>query len=470
MGQVGDEAAPQSPPHGDEVRQVELDVAARAADLGIWDWDLLTQTFVYSPRAKAIFGFAPDYEVTLEDLRRVTHPDDLPHTSAMAQRALDPALREIPHYEYRVIRPDGVVRRVVADGEAMFAVVDGVERAVRYIGVVRDITDQWAAEEALRDSQTRFQAVADSTPAPVWMTRASGEMAFVNLAFAERTGMSRDQLGGDVWLRLIHPEDLAVVAKARAAARAENLPYSFEARFRGARGVWRRMQATSNPRFDSAGTFKGYVGLAVDVTESHQALARQQLLINELNHRVKNTLASVQSIVTHSLRDGVAIEDARRVLIDRLMALSSAQNVLTQNSFESADLMTLVQDAVSPFEASASRFDTEGPTVEVGPNVATALAMALHELGTNAVKYGALSAASGRVAISWTLSEAGEAELVWRERGGPPVVTPERQGFGSRLLKSGLAADLGGGAALDFDPLGVTATLKLRTLDDGAAS
>ncbi len=309
----------------------------------------------------------------------------------------------------------------------------------------------------------QFQSVADSTPAPVWMTLASGEMAFANLAFAEMTGLPRDAITGDVWLRLIHPDDLLRVGQVRAAARAAFETYTFEARFRSADGDWRHMRATSRPRFDEAGVFEGYVGLAVDVTEAYEAQARQQLLINELNHRVKNTLASVQSIVRHSLRDGMAVEQARPMLIDRLMALSAAHNILTDGHWEGADLTQLSAAAAAPF--GADRFDIDGPPARLDPNTALAVAMALHVLGTNAAKYGALSSPAGRVSIGWTLHGRGKAALRWRETGGPPVSPPSRQGFGSRLLRSLLSEQAG----LRFDPGGVIADMTIETLSEDAA-
>ena len=148
--------------------EARLELATSAAEIGIWDWDVLENSFVYSPRAKAICGFAPDQDVTYEDVRRVTHPEDLPHTSAAARRALDPAIRGHSTFEYRVVHPDGSLRRVVAHGEAVFGIVDGEERAVRFAGTLQDVTERWRLEEQRAASEARLRLAVDAGRMAVW--------------------------------------------------------------------------------------------------------------------------------------------------------------------------------------------------------------------------------------------------------------------------------------------------------------
>ena len=320
------------------------------------------------------------------------------------------------------------------------------------------------SEIALRESEARFRAMADSAPAPVWVTSAAGGIEFVNRAFSELAGKSPEELMGNAWLSLMHPEDLQRVGPVREAALAELTPFNWTARFRGADGQYRWMRASSQPRFDSSGAFQGYVGIAMDVTDARRAQERQQLLINELNHRVKNTLATVQSLAHQTLREGMVTREARDRFTDRLLALSAAHNVLTRENWESAELSEIAREAVRPYnDPQAPRVLLEGPTARVAPNVALAVSMALHELATNAVKYGALSVPGGRVAVAWRFAPAGDAvELEWRETGGPPVTPPEGRGsgFGSRLLIQGLAAELGAPAELDYRPEGVVCRLR----------
>ncbi|WP_309090047.1 HWE histidine kinase domain-containing protein [Phenylobacterium sp.] len=194
-----------------------------------------------------------------------------------------------------------------------------------------------------------------------------------------------------------------------------------------------------------------------------RAEARQRLLINELNHRVKNTLATVQSIARQTLREAVVTREARERFNDRLLALSAAHNVLTRGKWEGAELSDIAREAVRPYDdPQAPRIAFDGPHARLEPNASLAVSMALHELATNAVKHGALSTPDGHVTVGWTFAQ-GIADLVWREAGGPPVAppAPDGKGFGSRLLTQGLATELGAPAQLDFRPAGVVCRLLI---------
>jgi len=203
--------------------------------------------------------------------------------------------------------------------------------------------------------------------------------------------------------------------------------------------------------------------LTAALDQARRAAEHQQLLIGELNHRVKNTLATVQSIVTQTLRTNATSEDAKEAVQMRLLALSRAHDVLTRESWEGADLIEVVTRALEPYQTSnENRIHLGGPHVRLTPRMSLALAMALHELATNAVKYGALSNKIGIVEVSWTV-ENGAApprlNLRWVERGGPPVKAPSRRGFGSRLIERSLAQDLDGHVEIAFVPTGVVCTV-----------
>jgi two-component sensor histidine kinase len=193
--------------------------------------------------------------------------------------------------------------------------------------------------------------------------------------------------------------------------------------------------------------------------ERARAEQHQLLLINELNHRVKNTLASVQAIAFQTLKGDVSLPEARARFEARLMALSRAHNLLTSENWGGASLERVVRDATEHLAGEGDRFDVSGEPLRLAPRAALALAMALHELGTNAAKYGALSVEGGRIGLSWT-SDGDRLRLEWREQGGPRVEPPARRGFGSRLIERGLEADLGGRATLTFDPAGVRCEIE----------
>lgn len=200
---------------------------------------------------------------------------------------------------------------------------------------------------------------------------------------------------------------------------------------------------------------------------------QQQLLINELNHRVKNTLATVQSMVAQTLRHASGLEAADQALTARILALSNAHDVLTREKWTGADVREVVRVACAPFAAPGAHIQWQGPSLTLPPAMALGLGMALHELGTNAVKHGALRHTDGRVDIRWTAErQVGGITLnmVWRERGGEPVTPPARKGFGSRLLERGLPAQLGGPVELRFEPEGLVCVISARLPREDSAS
>lgn len=197
---------------------------------------------------------------------------------------------------------------------------------------------------------------------------------------------------------------------------------------------------------------------------NEEAQRHQQLLIHELNHRVKNTLAIIQSIAMQTLRGHDTPPEVQTTFISRLMALADAHDILTAENWDSAELGHVLTHAVGMHQPvnGLDRISLEGPTVRLEPKSAVAVAMAAHELATNATKYGALSGDTGSVEVRWKIEETPEApilKLTWIERGGPRVVTPARRGFGSRLIERGLAGELNGTARLDFQPGGLVCTI-----------
>jgi len=211
----------------------------------------------------------------------------------------------------------------------------------------------------------------------------------------------------------------------------------------------------------------------------NQALDRRTFLLRELDHRVKNTLASVQSIARQTLRTAPTPADFTESFESRLMGLSRAHELLTRQGWERTDLRDILEAALQPFGGLADpRFTARGPAITLSPETAVGMHMTLHELMVNAAKHGALTAASGQVGVVWRVEppqaqgdETHNLVLEWVERGGPPVFVPKRRGFGTRLLEGGLARDLGGEASLTYQPKGLSYALRVPLSDrvaDGA--
>jgi two-component sensor histidine kinase/PAS domain-containing protein len=222
------------------------------------------------------------------------------------------------------------------------------------------------------------------------------------------------------------------------------------------------------PIRDAEGQVSGIFVEGMDVTERTQAAERQQMLVNELNHRVKNSLATVQSITTQTLRSATTLEGATSAIEDRIQSLARAHDTLTRENWSGADLEEVLRRALEPFERREDpRFVLRGGAVRLSPSQALALALAFHELATNAAKYGALSDPAGRVEVVWRRAGA-ELKLAWREQGGPPVAPLERRGFGSRLLERGLSRELGGSVDLTFAPAGVVCEIVMPLVEPAA--
>ena len=209
--------------------------------------------------------------------------------------------------------------------------------------------------------------------------------------------------------------------------------------------------------------FISFVNLTWHVEEK----AHAKMLIDELNHRVKNTLATVNSIVSQALRSSTDIAAVRGSIEGRLSALSRSHDLLTRESWKSAGLLDVLQDALQPFgvaDGRGERFVIAGDNSRLPPKAVLALGIAFHELATNAVKYGAFSNEAGRILISSAIGPGPDGDrllLHWREQGGPPVTPPTRKGFGSRVIERGLAYELGGKVNLEYRPDGVVCTIDI---------
>lgn len=278
----------------------------------------------------------------------------------------------------------------------------------------------------------------------------------------------------DDLLGLIHPDDRQKREELILAAMTARQDLEVEYRVIRPDGevVWILVRGRAD--YDADGRPFRAQGVSLDITDRKRAEERQRVLVAELNHRVKNTLAIVQSLAlqTHRNTDNpVAFMEA---LNARVRALAKAHDLLTENSWEGALLKDVIGRTLEPYATGASanrRIAIAGPPLRLNPETAVVLNMAFHELVTNAAKYGALSAPGGEVSVVWVIDGASEPaliEIVWREAGGPAVSPPARRGFGTHVLEAGLAHELDGKVTMDFRPEGLlcrmryTASEKMR--------
>ena len=333
------------------------------------------------------------------------------------------------------------------------------------------------AEDAQREHAARLEAVVSTVPTAVWFTYDPLAERIVGNAYATRLL----RLTPDANVSLSAPAHERPAFRAFRGEReiaAADLPLQravrgevvrndeFDIRFNDGETV--TLVCEASPIRDAAGAIQGAVCGAIDITERKRQQQHRELLLNELNHRVKNTLATVQSFAVQTLRSAPTLTEGRRAFEARLIALSRAHNVLTRENWEGAGLHEVIAEALGAYvgERENPRVRFAGPEIRLQPKAALAISMALHELATNAVKHGALSNAAGRVGLDWDIvGEAPMLNIRWVETDGPAVASPSKRGFGSRMIEQGLAQDLGGEVRLAFDNQGVVCTIVTQ-LDD----
>jgi len=319
--------------------------------------------------------------------------------------------------------------------------------------------------DAIRTAEAHFRTLAENIPILCWMARPDGHVFWFNPGWYEYAGGDIARHGGRSWAEAVEPSIRPLVEARWRHSVESGEPFDMTFPIRGADGTYRPFLTRGTPMRDEAGRIVRWFGTNTDVSRQLQDQERLRLMVNELNHRVKNTLATVQSIIALSLRGVDVPGPVRETLTNRVLALSKAHDVLTDEQWSGADLREIVQQAAEPYQTEGeARVRLDGPPVRLPPRTAIAIALALHELSTNAVKYGALSTAGGRVDLSWKvqpdLDGSAKLRLDWRESGGPPVQPPKRAGFGTRLIERGLSTDLQGRVAIEYRPDGVVCAIE----------
>jgi PAS domain S-box-containing protein len=387
-----------------------------------------------------------------EDMLGTIYPVPLPEIEAVLQRA----------GEWK-----GDLRQQTRDGRTLMVTVHKVLRRGAYgqpdrvLEALIDVTAQRRAETALGESQVLLRSIIETAPGLIYAKDRQGRMLMANSAVTAMVGKPWTELAGRTDRDfLTDPAQGEIVMANDRQVMESGQTQELEELVNEANGQARVWLATKTSMHDADGKVVGLVGVSIEITERKRVEQQLRLMVNELNHRVKNTLVTVQSIASQTLR-GVDLA-VHQALEGRLQALAAVHDVLTRESWQEAFLQEVIEGVLAPYGGLGNdRFQISGPPIRVQPHGAVAFSLALHELATNAIKYGALSTGLGQVAIRWEAIQTTELHLhmVWSERGGPPVVAPQSRGFGIRLIERCLAQDLGGTAQLTFDTKGITCTI-----------
>jgi len=333
-----------------------------------------------------------------------------------------------------------------------------------------------AQVESFRKDLGPFVVAAETTRMAMVFTDATepdNPIIFANDSFLSLTGYRREEvLGKSFNFLMAHGADAEALARIKAEFEgSSNNGTEILYRRRDGSEFWSAVFIS--PVRDAGGHIIQYFASFADLTKHKDDEVRSRMLIDELNHRVKNTLSTVQSIVWQTLRTTTDPKAIRQSIESRLFALSRSHDLLTREKWESAGLLDIAHDALEPFGVSGGRADRiviMGENIRFPPKPALALSIAFNELATNAVKYGALSNATGSILIEWTIETAPEGRrllLIWKEKGGPLVKQPVHKGFGSRVIERGLAHELEGTTHLDYRPEGLVCTMDIP-LSSGA--
>ncbi|MER0238866.1 PAS domain S-box protein [Fulvimarina sp. MAC8] len=435
----------------------------RSSEFAIFATDIDGNITFWNSGAEVIFGWSESEAVDRSvDLIAI----DEQSTSHPLQEEMEAVLSDdSASLERWFRRKDGSSAYVTGSIFALSA--DGPENASGFLVVASDKTFEFEARQRLTTSEERLQlALTASGMVGVWDYHVETDLVFADENFARIYSVDPERVIEGVarenYVRALHPDDREKLDLALAATIDRGEPFSCEYRLIQKDGSIRWVLARGGLVPGPEGGPRRLPGVVVDITERKQAEERREILARELQHRIKNILAVVSAIATQTFRGAASKDEAIAQFSARLRALGRAQDALMQADLISADFREAIAAAVLPHMESADSFRISGPPLTISASIVLSATLLVHELATNAVKYGSLSRPGGYVDIRWETHDVptGTAlEIVWSEFGGPPPVLSERRGFGSRLIRRGLGADANS-VTTDYRPTGLVCTIK----------
>jgi len=332
-----------------------------------------------------------------------------------------------------------------------------------FVKITRDRTEQHQAGERLLESEQRFRLLATSIPQLVFLTRADGDRTWASPQWIAFSGLDFAASLGLGWLEAVHADDREATQRAWQEARLKGEYYIEHRVRREADGEYLWHQTRAKPLEGESGASSEWVGTMTDIDDLRGLQSRQTVLMAELQHRTRNLLSVVQAIANQTIRSSSSLEVFGTQFGNRLRALSRVQSLLAKVEDQIIDLHTLVTSelaAHSESDLTSTKIKVGGPSVALPPSAAQALGLALHELATNAVKYGALAQPTGKLEVTWELNAkkpTSEIALQWRESGVsmPEAGLVKRKGYGSELIERALPYQLRAKTQLEFGPDGV---------------
>jgi len=435
--------------------------------------------------SNATYRMAPDWgDMQFLDGRGFMPPTDaptgdwmetyiLPEDRAAVRTAIDRAIADKAMFslEHRVRTVGGDVGWTLSRA---VPILDASGAIVEWFGAAIDVTELHEATRALREAEQRQQVLIGGIPQLVWRATGAGEYGWASPQWSDYTGQSESEALGAGWLDSVHPDDRDLARAAWAEADDDN---GFDVEYRIRRAAddsYRWFRTRAAPVRDEEGAIVEWLGTSTDVDQMRLLNKRQEVLVAELQHRVRNMLTVVRSVFTRTAEAGGDLHDVVDHFRGRLDALARTQVIVTRNAGGTVDLENLIRDELlSVGIGEGPRLRIAGPDVALHARTAESIGLAIHELTTNALKYGALKVDSATLAIDWTVrAEANgrRLDLTWLEQGVPAVPTrPAREGFGRELIEDALPYRLGAETRLEFLGGGVRCLISVPLPDADAA-
>ncbi len=415
-------------------------IVAKALDGTILSWNV---------GAERIFGYAPD-EILGRSIRALIPQDRQDEEDRIIASVARGEV--VPMFETTRLRKDGS-EVFVAVTVSPVRGADG--QIVAASKIARDITEMKRVRSLLDETEARLDLLANNISQLAWIADESGWLYWYNNRWYEYTGTTLEEMQGWGWSKVHHPDYLEPVTERwkRHLASGEEWEDTFP--LRGADGSYRWFLSRAVPRRDAGGKVTHWFGSNTDITEMRDAEKRIELLLMEVNHRSKNMLAIVLSLARRSLRDG---GDAIGRFEERIRGLAASQDLLVERAWSSVPVRAVIQTQLRfLLDSQRAQVVLRGPDTSLAPGASEAIGMAVHEMATNAIKHGALSAPEGKVEVTWGLEGSGDAAefwMEWNESSGPVVREPSRRGFGTRIIADVPESKLSGRAETTFDPQG----------------
>jgi len=445
-------------------REAQLALAGKAARVGSFVVDYATLLIQASPGFAAIHGLAEEaQELTCEEWRAHLLPDDVARFEALRSRVFAEQRREL-NMEYRIVGTDGKARWIESRGLVSY---DSDGRPARLVGVHIDITERKQSEQALAERNLQLALAGKAGRVGSFAYDIDTEIMQISAGYAAIHGFpdGTTEIARSEWQLGVHPEDRVRWEALRSRAYRERWDeYSGEYRTVRSGSEYRWIEARVFVSYDGDGRPRRAVGVDIDITARKRAEEQQGTLIAELDHRVKNVLATVSAIAAHTRDASTSMDHFVAALDGRIRSMATTHELLSARRWHGVSLIELARGELAPY---ATRNNTEigGPEVTLSAEAGQVVSMALHELTTNAAKHGALSVHDGRVSVHWHHASSGNVDariaIEWQETGGPAVQAPDTCGYGMEVIRDLIPYELGGTVDLAFAPDGLRCRLEV---------